>query len=48
MTESSAIFSADSNGVVTPVGWGDPSNVGLGGTTSQPLTDDFAADLTES
>lgn len=40
MTEIQPAFSADSTGVITFVGWGDPSNVWPGGTVSQPIDSD--------
>ncbi len=37
MTDIHPVFAADSSGVITAVGWGDPSNIEPGGTTSQPV-----------
>jgi hypothetical protein len=37
MAEEQPSFSADSAGVVSLVGWDDPSNIGPTGTTSWPI-----------
>jgi len=48
MTEKQPVFSADSTGVITPVGWGEPSNIWLGGTISQPVESELTPELTGS
>ena len=48
MTDVHPVFSADSAGVISVVGWGDPSNVWPGGTVSQPVDSELAPEPTGS
>ncbi len=45
MTEISPIFSADSAGVITAVGWDDPSNICQTGTVSQPVDSEWTPEV---
>jgi hypothetical protein len=42
MAEELPDFSADSAGIISVVGWGDPSKVHPDETTSQPIHGDLA------